>query len=67
QPYTINEFARTAAAFAGCFAKLGEQLAKRGEFHSPVPLFKFIPEIARRLQSRDMSADVGGQVPEDSV
>ncbi|KZN90147.1 hypothetical protein EN45_002590 [Penicillium chrysogenum] len=37
QLYTINEFARTAAALASGFAKLGEQLAERGEFHSPVP------------------------------
>jgi hypothetical protein len=62
-----HEFARTAAALASGFAKLGEQLAERGEFHSPVPFFKFIPEVAGRLQSRDMNADVGGQVPEDSV
>ena len=67
QLYTINEFARTAAALASGFAKLGEQFAERGEFHPPVSFFEFIPEVARRLESRDMNADVGGQVPEDSV
>jgi hypothetical protein len=67
QPYTINEFARAAAAVASYFAKLGEQLAERGEFHSPVPFFEFILEVARRLESRDINADIGGQVPEDSV
>jgi hypothetical protein len=51
QPYTINEFARTAASIAGRFAKLGEQFAKRGELIPPVPFFKFIPEVTGRLQS----------------
>jgi hypothetical protein len=67
QPYPINEFARTGAALAGCFAKLREQLTKGGEFHARVPFFEFIPEVARRLDSRDMNADVGEQVPEDRV
>jgi hypothetical protein len=49
QPYMVNEFARTAAALASGFAKLGEQLAERGKFHSPVSFFEFIPEVARRL------------------
>jgi hypothetical protein len=60
QPYTINKLARTATALACCFAKLGEQLAERGEFHPPVPFFKFIPEVARFLESCDMNADYGG-------
>jgi hypothetical protein len=67
QPYTINKITRTGASFAGCFAKLGKQFPKCGELHTPVPFFKFIPEVARRLQSRDMNAYVGGQVPEDRV
>jgi hypothetical protein len=67
QPYTIDEFARTAAALAGCLAKLSKQFAESGEFHSPVSFFKFIPEVTGRLQSRDMNADVGGQVPENGV
>jgi hypothetical protein len=67
QPYAINEITRTSAPFTGCIAKLGKQFARRGELHTPVPFFKFIPEVARRLQSRDMNADVGGQVPEDRV
>src|SRR5881227_2052737 len=61
QSYTINEFARTAAALASGFAKLGEQLAESGEFHPPVSFFEFIPEVARRLESRDMNDDIGGQ------
>ena len=60
QPYTVNEFARTAAALASGFAKLGEQLAERGEFHPPVSFFEFIPEVTGRLESRDMNANVGG-------
>ncbi|KAJ5041429.1 hypothetical protein NUH16_003393 [Penicillium rubens] len=67
QPYTINEFARAAAALASGFPKLGEQLAERGEFHPPVSFFKFIPEVTGRLESRDMNANVGGQVPENSM
>jgi hypothetical protein len=67
QPYTINEFSCTSAALVSGFAKLGEQLAKRSEFYSPVPFFKFVLEVTERLQSRNMNADVGGQVPEDSA
>ena len=67
QPYLINEFARTAAALVSGFAKLREQLVKCGEFYSLVQFFELIPEVLGRLQSRDMNADVGGQVPEDGV
>ena len=49
------------------FVKLGKQFAERGEFHPPVPFFDFIPEVTGRLQSHDMNADMGGQVPEDGV
>ncbi|KAJ5267749.1 hypothetical protein N7478_010557 [Penicillium angulare] len=38
-----------------------------GEFHPPIPFFKFIPEVARYFESRNMNADVGGQVTEDSM
>ncbi|OQE27208.1 hypothetical protein PENNAL_c0985G10862, partial [Penicillium nalgiovense] len=67
QPYAINKFSRAAATPTGRFTKLGKQFAKRGELHTPVPFFKFIPEVTGRLQSRDMNANVGGQVPEDGV
>lgn len=50
QPYTINEFARTAAALASGFTKLGEQLAERGEFYPPV---SFSSSFQR---SRDVSS-----------
>ncbi|KAJ5267933.1 hypothetical protein N7478_010741 [Penicillium angulare] len=67
QPYTTNKIARTATALASGFAKLGEQLAECGEFHPPAPFFEFIPKVARRLKSRDVNTDMGGQVPEDSM
>jgi hypothetical protein len=63
QSHAIDEFTRASAAITRCFAKLREQLAKRGEFHAPVPFFEFIPQVAGRLQSRDVHTDVGGQVP----
>ncbi|KAJ5653331.1 hypothetical protein N7490_000334 [Penicillium lividum] len=66
QPYTINKFALTAAALARGFAKLSEQLAKHGEFHPQVPYFKFVPEVARRLESRNMDINMG-EVPEDGM
>ena len=54
QAYRINEFARTASALAGGFAKLGEQVAEYGEFHPSVSFFEFIPEVPGRLKFRDM-------------
>jgi hypothetical protein len=60
QPYTIHEFARTAAALASGFAKLGEQPAERGKFHPPVSPIKLIPEVPGRQKSRDMNAHMGG-------
>ncbi|OQE35267.1 hypothetical protein PENNAL_c0832G05027, partial [Penicillium nalgiovense] len=45
QPYAINKFSRATATPAGRFTKLGKQFAKRGELYTPVPFFKFIPEV----------------------
>jgi hypothetical protein len=59
QPYMINEFAGTAAALAGRFAKLSEQVAERGEFHPPVPFFQ--------VYSRGRGTSRALQVPEDRV
>ena len=67
QPYPIHKFPCVGTTVARRLAQLGKQLAERGELHPPVPLFEFIPEVTRRFESRDMNADVGGQVPEDGV
>jgi hypothetical protein len=65
--HTIYKFTHTGTTVASRFAKLGEQLAKRGELYAPVPFFEFIPQITGGLQSHDMHTDVRGKVPEDSV
>ena len=67
QPYPIHKVPCVGATVARRLAQLGKQLAECGELHPPVPLFEFIPEVTRRFESRDMNADVGGQVPEDGV
>jgi hypothetical protein len=65
--HAIYKFTRAGTTVASRFAKLGEQLAKRGELHAPVPFFEFIPQVTGGLQSRDVHTDVGGKVPEDGV
>ncbi|KAJ5267470.1 hypothetical protein N7478_010278 [Penicillium angulare] len=63
--YTSNRTrstnSRALPQLASGFTKLREQLAKCGEFHSPVPFFEFIPEVARCPKSDDMNANVGRQ------
>jgi hypothetical protein len=55
QPYTVNEFARTTAALASGFAKLGEQLAERGEFRPGRSAIEHTSRSCSRRSDQDMS------------
>jgi hypothetical protein len=59
QPHTIDKLPCAGASGGRGFAKLGEQLAKRGQLHTPISFFQLIPELPGCLQSRDVHTDIG--------
>lgn len=66
RPYPIDKFARAAAALASGFTKLHKKLTEYCKLYLPLSFFKFNPEIAGRLESYNMSADVR-QIAEDGM